>query len=369
MTKYFDPNDGSVRAAGPTLWRPAGGDPFELAGPRPPFRPADIDRSTFSLWRYAHTLPGELSGTAGGHTSLGEGCTALIPAGNPAPDVLFKLEYAMPTLSFKDRGAAVMLAQAASWGVDRVAVDSSGNAACAVAAYAAHLGMAAHVFVPEVTSAGKLRQIEAYGAEIHCIPGNRQRTAEAAAEFVDRNGLFYASHVYNPLFHEGTKTMVYELWEQLDGRLPERLYLPVGNGTMLIGAALGLDDLEAAGLLDTRTEIVAVQSEACAPLARAFAAGQHEPDSATAPGDTMAEGIAIASPARGRQILAVMRRLGGRFVTVGDAAVAAARRELAHLGFDVEPTAAVCFAACRADTQARGQAVIPLCGAGLKSPY
>jgi len=368
MTKYLDPHDGSEHAAGPTLWRPTAADPFELAGPRPAFQPAEIDRRSFSLWRYAHTLPDDLRG-AGAHASLGEGCTALVPAGEAAPNVLFKLEYAMPTLSFKDRGAAVMLAQAASWGVDRVAVDSSGNAACAIAAYAAHLGMAAEVFVPEATSTGKLRQIEAYGADIHRIPGDRQRTAEAAAEYVDREGLFYASHVYNPLFHEGTKTMVYELWEQLDGHMPERLYLPVGNGTMLIGAALGLDDLEAAEVIDARPEIVAVQSEACAPLARAFAVGLDEPETGPAPGKTIAEGIAIASPARGRQILAVMRHLGGRFVTVADAAVTSARQELARAGFDVEPTAAVCYAAWRADTPARGQAVIPLCGAGLKSPY
>jgi threonine synthase len=306
------------------------------------------------------------------------------PAGEPPAlqaEVLLKVEYMMPTLSFKDRGAAVLIAKARELGAARVIADSSGNAGTAVAAYAARAGLACEVYVPASASPKKLKQMVAHGATVHAIPGSREDTAAAAIAAVERGGAFYASHVYNPFFFQGTKTYAYELWEQL-GSAPEVLVLPVGNGTLLLGAYYGFKDLLRLGLIERLPRILAVQAEGCAPLARAFAAGERGAVPVVNTG-TEAEGIAIAAPARHRQILAAIRESDGLILTVSDAAIEAARHDLARAGCYVEPTAAAPYAGLLryindsmsgrlpiphaplfAGTE---RVVVPLCGAGLKA--
>jgi len=320
------------------------------------------------LWRYAEALPiAEPPGI-----TMGEGMTPLVTAPGE-PGVGLKIDHLMPTGSFKDRGAVMLAALAARLGATRLMADSSGNAGTSVAAYAARAGIACDVYVPESTSAGKVAQLRAYGATVHRIPGTREATAHAAARAADHPGVFYASHVYHPFFLHGTKTYVFELWEQLEGRLPETLVLPVGNGTLVLGAYLGCTELLDQGLVDRLPRIVAVQAAGCAPLAPAFADGRPEPADVTAQG-TVAEGIAIAAPARGRQILAAVRATGGTIVTVTDEQVHAAHTALARAGLYVEPTSAVCWAAIQAGLVATTPrpdglpaVVVPLCGSGLKS--
>jgi threonine synthase len=266
--------------------------------------------------------------------------------------------------------------------------NSNDNAGTAIAAYAARAGIACDVYVPASASAKKLRQIAAHGATVHAISGSREDTAAAAIAAVESEQVFYASHVYHPFFFQGTKTYAYELWEQL-GRAPQVVVLPVGNGTLLLGAYYGFQDLLRAGLIERLPRILAIQAEGCAPLAQAFARG----DEVAAPVVNMgteAEGIAIAAPARSRQILAAVRETGGLIISVSDAAIEAARDHLARRGFYVEPTAAAPYAglvdycARYLNEQApaghqplfsgnplRGSAtervVVPLCGAGLKA--
>jgi len=211
---------------------------------------------------------------------------------------------------------------------------------------------------------------------VHVVDGSREDTAVAAAVAADQPGVFYASHVYNPFFLHGTKTYAFEAWEQLGGRLPGTLVLPVGNGTLVLGCYLGARELLAQGLIDRLPAIVAVQAEGCAPLARAAALGLASPVDVPS-GGTIAEGIAIARPARGAQILAAVAETGGSIVTVNDDQIRAAHAGLALAGLYVEPTAAVCWAALRAglagDPVAPGEhgpetsAIAPLCGSGLKS--
>ena len=167
----------------------------------------------------------------------------------------------------------------------------------------------------------------------------------------------------------GVKTYAYEIWEQSGHRLPDTVVVPVGNGTMVLGCYLAFQELLAAGLVDRMPAIVAVQAEACAPLAAAFATGRDAPVP-TSPAPTIAEGIAIAAPPRGRQILQAIRATGGSIVSVTDDQTAAARDDLAAAGLFVEPTSAVCWAAVR-DARRLLRAddvVVPLCGAGLKAP-
>jgi threonine synthase len=164
------------------------------------------------------------------------------------------------------------------------------------------------------------------------------------------------------VFHLGTATYAYEVWEQLGGRLPETLVLPVGNGTLVLGVTRAVAGLLAAGRITKRPRIVAVQAANCAPLAAAWRAGAAEPVAVTAT-PTIAEGIAIAAPARGAEILAAVDEI----VTVTEEQVLAGRSELAQNGWYVEDTAAVCWAAARA--AAWPDAVVPLSGAGLKTAW
>jgi len=342
---------------------------LDLAG----FTAAMPDRATLrdrppTLWRYAEALPvGEPP-----DISMGEGMTPLL--GIPGqPGLALKADYLMPTGSFKDRGAALLVALAGELSVTRMVADSSGNVGAAIAAYATRAGMACDVYVPAAASTGKLAQLLAYGATVHRVEGSREDTAAAAAAAADEPGTFYASHVYNPFFLHGTKTYVFELWEQLGGQLPRTLVLPVGNGTLVLGAYLGCKELLEQRLIDRIPVIVAVQAAACAPLANAFNDGLSAPASVTAEA-TAAEGIAIGVPARGHQILAAVRETAGKIVTVTDDQIIAAYKALARAGLYVEPTAATSWAA--ASTGVAGipatpgpqpHAVVPLCGSGLKS--
>jgi threonine synthase len=286
-----------------------------------------------------------------------------------APGVSAKLDYLNPTLSFKDRGAVMLAELAHRLRPERVVADSSGNAGTAVAAYCARAGLPCTVYVPEGTSAKKTEQIRAHGARLEVVPGDREATAAAARRAADEPGTFYASHVYNPYFLHGTKTYVYELWEDLGGTLPDTVVVPVGNGTLLLGAALAIDELHGHGLIRHRPALIAVQARAVAPLAAAFRAGAGDllPDRpAAAP--TLAEGIAITAPPRARAILRAVRDSGGTFLTVTEDGIRAAQLDLAARGLFVETTAAACWAAVRerAD-RGNGTTVVPLCGAGLKT--
>ncbi|NEE55983.1 pyridoxal-phosphate dependent enzyme, partial [Streptomyces sp. SID8455] len=140
---------------------------------------------------------------------------------------------------------------------DRVVADSSGNAGTSIAAYCARAGLPCTVYVPEGTSSKKTEQIRAHGAHLVTVPGDREATALAARAAAGEPGAFYASHVFNPYFLHGTKTYVYELWEDLGGRLPDTLAVPVGNGTLLLGAALATAELHALGLIASRPRLIA----------------------------------------------------------------------------------------------------------------
>jgi threonine synthase len=347
--------------------------PFE-----PVFPPPDASAGERSIFRYAGAMPPfagreEAWERAWRRVSMGEGLTSLRRLDPADPGVLVKVDYAMPTLSFKDRGAAVLVAAAAAAGASRLIQDSSGNAGASVAAYAARAGLACDIYVPGSTSPRKVAQIEAYGARAVLVPGSREETAAAAllaAEAGARDGTaFYASHVYNPYFYQGTKTYLYELYEALGGRLPDTLYLPLGNGTLALGVYYGLKDLRRLGLIEGFPRVVAVQASGCAPVLAAYEADREVvapvPNTGTA-----AEGIAIAAPMRGTQVLAALRELGASVVAAPESGIEAAKRAVAARGYYVETTSAATFASFferRASGLDEGLVVLPLCGAGLKS--
>lgn len=359
---YLCPEDGTRADVRTAPWCcPVCAGPWDLDFTPDPDAVLEPGAGPNSLWRYgaALPLPGAFS------VSLAEGRTPMVPL---AERIHAKLDFLMPTLSFKDRGAVMLAELARRLAPRRVVADSSGNAGTSFAAYCARAGLDCEVFVPEGTSERKTGQMRAHGAVVRVVPGGREAAAGAARAAADEPGVFYASHVHNPYFLHGTKTYAYEVWEELGGRLPEALVVPVGNGTLLLGAALAAAELSRRGVRPPA--LIAVQAEAVCPLARAFAAGAEEAEP-VAQAPTLAEGIAIPAPPRARQILAAVRASGGTFLTVPDDRLRAAQRDLARRGLYVEPTAAACWAAvgpgAPGDPLHGRTAVLPLCGAGAKT--
>ncbi len=341
----------------PTCVRCECGGVLELRG-APALDPAQIRRDDFTLWRYRHTLPVPSDVPP---VTLGEGMTPLVEARWGDWPIFFKCEFLNPTGSFKDRGTTVLVTALAAAGVENVVEDSSGNAGCSLAAYAARAGIRAAIYVPAHASPGKRAQIAAYGAQLVPVPGPRSQATQAVLEAA-ASGAIYASHVYHPFIHAGMKTAAYEIWEQLGGRLPDAVVLPVGHGSLLLGLAQGFAELGG-----RMPRLFGVQAAACAPLTAAWEAGAADPPPVPE-GETVAEGVRIAVPVRGRAILEAVRKSGGALLAVTDAETLAAQQRLAHQGFFVEPTSALAVAALEhLRPHLEGTVVVVLTGNGLKA--
>lgn len=340
---------------------------FELNDALPAWDPALIDKSEWSLFRYRAFMA--VDGAVWRNVTMGEGLTPIIPFDRDA-GIWFKMDYTMPTLSFKDRGAATLVSHMKAIGVDYCVQDSSGNAGNSVAAYCARAGIRCEIFVPEGTSPKKITMIESHGAKVHVIAGSRDHCADVCRAQVKEKGAYYANHVYNPYFYEGMKAYIYETFEQL-GRLPANLVIPVGNGTLFIGAMKALEHLEASGTIERFPHVIALQSEHCDPLYRARLARQMKP-AEVSPLPTLAEGIAIGVPMRGEEILDFMERHNVTVVTAPEDKILQARAEIARRGIYCEHTTAANYAAYLHYCELYGptpDTLITMCGAGIKSDH
>jgi threonine synthase len=325
----------------------------------------DRDRA---LWSFADFL------TVDRQVSLGEGWTPLVDA--PDWHCQFKLESVSPTGSFKDRGAAVTLSRAVELGVDRVVEDSSGNAGLAVATYAARAGIDAEIYVPADAKPGKIAAIDRTDADVVRVEGSRADVTDACVERVtaagrdEANGAWYASHAWNPAFFAGTATFALELAAQRDWDVPDAVVMPLGHGTLLLGAYRGFRALARAGWITERPRLLGVQATGSAPIADALA-GAGDGDGTDREPNDAADGIQIRDPARREQILAALRETGGDAVAVGPAATGREHDRLARAGFHVEPTCATATAALdifrrRGVLDRTDDVVVALTGTGLK---
>jgi threonine synthase len=364
IVRYVDPSDGSTYAVDTPLWRSPSGHHLNLT-PGAGLRRGDIDSGCYSVWRYAKAIRVERSHAV----SMGEGWTPLIEIGWDRLRVQAKLEFMMPTGSFKDRGMTVMVTYLRRHGIERVLEDSSGNAGASLAAYAAAAGMQARILVPETASYPKIAQIAAAGADVVTIPGTRQDVADAALAMSSET--FYASHNRQAFFAEGTKTLAYELWEQLGFHAPDNVVVPLGYGANVLGCAQGFDELRRAGEIVRLPRIFAVQAANCAPYHAAFAAGVEE----LVPTEikpTVAEGIASSKPTRVREVLQAVRTSAGSVVAVSETEITAALAALARRGLYVEPTSAAAAAGLsqlgrRGLVGPQETTVLVLTGSGLKA--
>ena len=273
---------------------------------------------------------------------MGEGLTPLVSRGWGGVPALFKLEWLSPTGSFKDRGASVMLSILRSQGVRKVLEDSSGNGGAAIAAYAAAGDLGAKILVPASTAQDKIVQMRAYGAEIELIPGTRQDASDEAER--QAATIFYAGHNWQPFFLQGTKTLAYELWEDLKFEAPDNVIIPTGAGSNVMGCDIGFGELLSRGEIEKLPRLFAAQPENCAPLHASFVAGSDDLTPVEVR-PTIADGASIAKPVRAREVLSAVRRSGGATVAVSEAEIEQALFQLSRIGLYVEPTSAIAAAA------------------------
>lgn len=362
---YIDSITGATYPLDQPRWRGDSGGYLNL-GDGPGLARGDIDASVNSLWRYRKGLLVD----AASAVTLGEGWTPLIGGDWDGVAVGFKLEFMMPTGSFKDRGMTVMVSYLRRCGLTSVLEDSSGNAGASLSAYAAAAGMRCRILVPETASYPKIAQIAACGADVVTIRGSRQDVADAALDM--SRDIFYASHNWQPFFAEGTKTLAYELWEQLGFRAPDNVVVPVGYGANVLGCDRGFSELLRRGEIGRMPRLYGVQATNCAPFHAAFRAGvEHFVPAPVSP--TIAEGIASSKPTRMREVLVPVRASGGEIVAVTEDEIERALAALARKGLYVEPTSATA-AAGLSQLIARGvigrgeTTALVLTGTGLKAP-
>jgi len=362
--EYIDPATGETLSVDTPRWCADSGGHLNLTEGAGLGR-GDIDAATRSLWRYRRAIRVD----AASAVTMGEGWTPLATIEWDGLALLAKLEFMMPTGSFKDRGMTVMISYLKSCGVDRVLEDSSGNAGASLAAYAAAAGMRARILVPETASYPKIVQMAATGAEVVTIPGTRQAVADAALAMSKE--IFYASHNWQAFFAEGTKTLAYEIWEQLGFRAPDNVVMPLGYGANVLGCEHGFGELLRAGEIARMPRLFAVQAANCAPYHAAFQAGGDR----LVPVEvkpTIAEGIASSKPTRVREVLEAIRASGGSTIAVSEDEIVEALGRFARKGLYVEPTSATAGAGLsrliKQGRIARSETtVLVLTGSGLKA--
>ena len=313
-------------------WRCSCGAPLDYASqPLPDSRPAQFPR-TSGVWDFAEFLPMDK------RVTLGEGWTPLVDA--PEWDASFKLESLHPTGSFKDRGAATVIAEALEVGADRVLEDSSGNAGLAVASYAARAGLDAEIYVPASAKEAKVRRIERTGAEVVPVEGSRESVTAACIDTVESGTGWYASHAWNPAFFAGTATAAYEIAAQRDWNVPDAVVTPLGHGTLFLGLYRGFRALKQAGWTEAVPRILGTQAVGYSPIADG---DEGAPDNAAA--NDLADGIHIRDPPRAQQVRHAIDETGGAAVAVSATATERERDRLGAAGFHVEPTCATATAA------------------------
>jgi threonine synthase len=326
------------------------------------------------LWRYREVLPVENDENI---VSLGEGWTPLLPAARLGKkvgiDKLFiKDESQNPTQSFKARGMSAAVSMAKELGAQKLAVPSAGNAAGALAAYAARAGLECFIFMPRDTPSANVVECEQTGATVTLMDGLITDCGAEVGRRKEAEGWFDVSTLKEPYRVEGKKTLGYELAEQLDWTLPDVIIYPTGGGTGLIGMWKAFDEMEQMGWIDSkRPRMVTVQASGCAPIVRAFEDGKRFADEFPN-ASTVASGLRVPKAIGDFLILDAIRESGGTALAVSDDELIAATREVgASEGVFCAPEGAACLPALRqliaaGQVAANESVVLFNTGAGVK---
>jgi len=328
----------------------------------PTFDADAIDEDDFSLWRYNAMLPVEK------HVSLGEGMTPLTTTRtDDGTNVMLKLEYLNPTGSYKDRGTVTMMNHLHGQGVTEVVEDSSGNAGASVAAYSSALGIHSQIFVPATGSPAKKALIRAFGAELMEIEGEQYAKTEACEKAAENTP--YASHAWSPYFVLGQSTVAWEVWEQMGRDVPDAIVTPLGHGGLFLGFARGFKALLDAGLIKKMPRLYAIQATNSDPIVQGYEQEATIPPRVQT-SQTIADGIIVDVPVRGKAVLSAIYSSGGAAFRVSEEEIAQAKDALWQRGFIAEATSSVTWAALpqvqahHADNQ---RIVLTLTGNALKN--
>jgi threonine synthase len=358
------------RAGKPLLVR------YDLAGVSKTLSKEALATRPRDLWRYRELLPVRRTADI---VSLGEAMTPIVAVPKLAKslgsaEILIKDEGRLPTGSFKARGLVMAVSMAKALGVAHMAMPTNGNAGAALAAYASRAGIKTTIFCPEDTPEVNVSEIALQGATVYRVNGLIDDCGKIVAEGKAKVGWFDTSTLKEPYRIEGKKTMGLELAEQLGWQVPDVILYPTGGGTGLIGMWKAFAELEAIGFIGKkRPRMVAVQAAGCAPMVRAYEAGEeHAPRWENA--HTIAAGIRVPQAVGDFLILRAVRESNGFAIAVPDAAISAALEEVAKVeGFLLCPEGAATYAALKqalADGRIRPdeRAVLFNCATGLKYP-
>ncbi len=351
---------------------------YDLDGVR-----ASVDRDALiqrapTMWRYRELLPVEDDANI---VTLGEGMTPILPAPRlgerlGAPRLAIKDEGQLPTGSFKSRGQSACVSMAKELGCTALVIPTAGNAGGAMAAYAARAGMEAHVFMPRDTPEVNRREAVLSGAHVHLVDGLIDECGKRAREGAAEHGWFDVSTLKEPYRLEGKKTMGLEIAEQMGWRLPDVIVYPTGGGTGLVGMWKAFDELEALGWLEdsARPRLVAVQSDGCAPIVRAFEAGERFA-TRFENASTVASGLRVPAAVGDFMILDAVRASKGTAIAVDERRIQEWMRTVASSeGITLGPEPAACIGAVEALSasgwiEKTDEVLVLGCGTALKYPH
>jgi len=314
---------------------------YDLENLKQNFNRASLAVGPATMWRYAQVLPDVVP------VSLGEGFTPMLPSREFA-SVYTKDEGLNPTASFKARGMSVAVTMAKAYGLKKLAAPSAGNAASALAAYAAAAGLEAHIFMPRDVPVANRVECEVYGARVTLVDGLISDCARTVAERKDKEGWFDVSTLKEPFRVEGKKTMGYEVAEQLKWKMPQGIIYPTGGGVGLIGMWKAFDEMQTLGWIGPeRPKMVAVQSDGCAPIVKAWDEGKSTAEF-WPHASTLAAGLRVPKAYGDYLILDILKKSAGVAVAVSDVEIMDALRHWARVeGVFAAPEGAGSLAAYR----------------------
>ncbi|MGH9659840.1 MAG: threonine synthase [Bryobacteraceae bacterium] len=321
---------------------------YDLEKARRTWRRDQVGRGPNTMWRYLPLLPPSRESSI---VTLGEGMTPLQPARSlgerlGSANLWIKDEGLNPTGSFKARGLSCAITMCVELGVKKVAIPSAGNAASAMAAYAAAAGLESHIFMPRDVPQANYIECKAFGSRVTLVDGLIGDCAKIVAAGTETEGWFDVSTLKEPYRIEGKKTMGYELAEQMDWELPDAIFYPTGGGVGMIGMWKAFEEMEALGWIGSkRPKMIAVQVEGCQPVVRAFDANEAR-CTFWEDAHTVAAGLRVPKPLGDFLILEAVRASGGTALAVGDDELLEAGIQLASdEGYFVAPEGAACVAA------------------------
>src|SRR5215471_10519922 len=314
---------------------------YDLASTRTTFTRESLVGRTPTMWRYADVLPDAEP------VSLGEGFTPMLPS-REFPNVHVKDEGLNPTGSFKARGLSAAVTMAKHYGLKKLAIPSAGNAAGALAGYAAAAGLEAHIFMPKDVPMANRIESEYFGAHVTLVDGLISDCARIVAERKQQEGWFDITTLKEPFRVEGKKTMGYEVAEQLSWRMPQGIIYPTGGGVGLIGMWKAFDEMQQLGWIGPeRPKMVVVQASGCAPIVKAWDEGKGSSEM-WAHASTDAAGLRVPKAYGDYLILDILRKSGGVAIAVTDEEIADAVHHWARVeGVFAAPEGAAALAAYR----------------------